>query len=138
MAYPNYPSTPSYSFTDCHKVHNGYKILHLPSLVYPNTGTRLPGAIYLDVETTNGALILGGSTAFVSKPHTTQILHNGDMIFANSATQRVETGDGNDTTNLRLQVGVRDGQHLYILIDNGEFTFHADDKVSKVQDGGAG
>jgi hypothetical protein len=131
--FPSHPSTPSYSFKDRYKVHNGYKILHLPSLVYPNAGAYVPGTIFLDVPTTNGALILGGSTAFVSNPHTTQIINSGDMIYANSLTQRVKTGHGVMVTGCRLQIGVRDGQHLYILTGPAAVQFDADENVSKIK-----
>ena len=114
MAYPNYPSSPSYSFTNSYKVHDGYRILHLPQLIYPTQQkTYTPNTIYLNTPTCGGALILGPSSNFVSKPSATQILNNGDTISTNSLTQRVENSAV--VTDIRLQAGVCDGQHLFIL-----------------------
>ena len=131
MAYPNYPSSPSYSFTNSYKVHDGYRILHLPQLIYPtHQKTYTPNTIYLNKPTCGGSLILGGSTHFVSKPSATQILNNGDTISTNSLTQRVENSAV--VTDIRLQAGVCDGQHLFILKE-GDFPFilDTDETVSK-------
>lgn len=132
MAYPNYPSSPSYSFTNSYKVHDGYRILHLPQLIYPtHQKTYTPNTIYLNTPTCGGALILGSSTNFVSKPSATQILNNGDTISTNSLTQRIE--NSTLVTGIRLQAGVHDGQHLFILtaLSKEMILLDPDETVSK-------
>lgn len=132
MAYPNHPSSPSYSFTNSYKVCDGYRILHLPQLIYPTQQkTYTPNTIYLNTPTCGGSLILGGSTNFVSNPSATQTLNNGDTISTNSLTQRVENSA--TVTGIRLQAGVSDGQHLYILtaLLDAPFLLDPDETVSK-------
>ena len=137
MAYPNYPSSPSYSFTNSYKVHDGYRILHLPQLIYPTQKTYstqktyAPNTIYLNTPTCEGSLILGESTNFVSNPSATQTLNNGDTISTNSLTQRVENSA--TVTGIRLQAGVSDGQHLYILMGEAVVVFDPDETVSKIK-----
>ena len=129
MAYPNYPSSPSYSFTNSYKVHDGYRILHLPQLIYPTyQKTYTPNTIYLNTPTCGGSLILGESTQFVSNPSATQILNNGDTISTNSQTQRIENSA--PVTGIRLQAGVYDGQHLIILMGEAPVQFDPDESVS--------
>ena len=132
MAYPNHPSSPSYSFTNSYKVCDGYRILHLPQLIYPTQQkTYAPNTIYLNTPTCEGSLILGESTNFVSNPSATQTLNNGDTISTNSLTQRVENSA--TVTDIRLQAGVSDGQHLYILMGEANVFFDPDETISKIK-----
>ena len=132
--FPSHPSTPSYSFKDRYKVHNGYKILHLPSLVYPNTNPNTPSSIYLDVATSGGALILGCATHFVTHPSAVQTVVTGDTIIVYSALIKLKSAA--NVTGLKLGAGYLDGQHLTIINEGAaRLTFNAPEATSGIKGG---
>ena len=143
MAYPNHPNCPSYSFTNSYKVHDGYRILHLPQLIYPtHQKTYAPSVIYLNTPTCGGSLILGGSTNFVSNPSAVQTVLTSDVICVEGSHAKIKAGSvvGEDyasVTGLKLPEGTCDGQHLWLMNEGTEtVNFSADEATSRIKGGG--
>ena len=133
MAYPNHPSSPSYSFTNSYKVCDGYRILHLPQLIYPTQQkTYTPSVIYLNKPTCGGSLILGKSTNFVSNPSAVQTVTTADVIVVGGSHAKIKGGSG--VTGLKLGEGTYDGQHLW-LMNEGTVGVHfdGDETISRIK-----
>ena len=136
MAYPNYPSSPSYSFTNSYKVHDGYRILHLPQLIYPTQKTSTPSVIYLNTPTCGGSLILGKSTNFVSNPSAVQTVVTASVITVGGSHSKIK--GGSNITGLKLGKGTYDGQHLWLMNEGtNQVNFDTDEAVSRIKGGGA-
>jgi len=134
MSYPCYPNAPSYSFNDHYVVKDGQQIFHLPRLIFP--GAYTPGTIYLDVPTIGGALTLGKTTHFVTHPSAVQTVGNADTVLVKSASVKVKSVGG-VINNLKLQQGVHDGQHIW-LINEGtdQISFDSTEATSRIRGGG--
>jgi hypothetical protein len=136
MAYPNYPSSPSYSFTNSYKVCDGYRVLHLPQLIYPTQKTYAPNTIYLNTATCGGSLILGKSTNFVSNPSAVQTVVTASVITVGGSHAKIK--GGSNVTGLKLGKGTYDGQHLWLMNEGTtQVNFDTDEATSRIKGGGS-
>jgi len=132
MAYPNHPSSPSYSFTNSYKLCDGYRIMHLPQLIYPTQKTYAPNTIYLNKPTCGGSLILGKSTNFVSNPSAVQTVTTADVITVGGSHAKIK--GGSNVTGLKLGEGTYDGQHLWLMNEGtAQVNFDTDEATSRIK-----
>ena len=135
MAYPNHPSSPSYSFTNSYKLCDGYRIMHLPQLIYPTQKTYAPNTIYLNTATCGGSLILGKSTNFVSNPSAVQTVVTAGVITVGGSHAKIK--GGSNVTGLKLGEGTYDGQHLWLMNEGTtQVNFDTDEATSRIKGGG--